>query len=741
MPIDLPQNPRILVTRTDRIGDLVLTTPVFKALREKFPKAWIAAIVFLEHREIVQGNPYLDEVILYDKKGGERGLWGQLLFAGRLRQKRFDLVIHCHGTNRMHLAGWLAGIPVRIGYARRAPWALTYVHPYNKKEGQKRETEYLFELLEPLGIPPPQKIETFFPVTERAVSSFGNYRMHHSIPEDRPWIVLSPSASDKTKRWPAEKFGALAERIYDTCPCVFLAVGTRHDREIIERVRQNARVPVYDLSGRMTLGMLGALLKRALLLVSNDSGPVHIASAVGTPVVSIFGRHEPGLASRRWQPVGEKTRVVAKDVTGIPEAERKFTYIDEITVDQVFQAAMQLIRAGIPGLDLEIRKKHPEKIIPSSPLPVPGLRVPSPKSRTPKFRRVLIVHPYGIGDLLFITPVLRALRLMPTVETVDLLLGSRTREVVEHNPHINEIFVMDKDRLRRQTRQQNFREHFELGRKLRGKDYDLLLDYSLRRENAFCGRFLLGIPQCAGFAYKKRAIFHTLRYPLQEGFQGRHGVDYYCDLAEQAGIPVEDRFLEYYFPRDISALETQAMNKLGGLPAPFLTVSPGGGDSWGKEAAFKRWPVKYFAELIRKLRPRLKIQGICILGSASEKALCEELKNLVEIPAAVLAGETSLAATAMLLKKSVFFMGNDGGLVHLARALEVPLMGFYGPVPPEVYGPYPPSPHALAVYKKDLACRPCYAKFRFNSACPTIECLRDLTPDEVMKSLEGQSLF
>ena len=69
MPLNLPKAPRILITRTDRIGDLVLTTPLFKAVREKFPKAWIAALVFLEHREIVEDNPYLDEVILYDKKG------------------------------------------------------------------------------------------------------------------------------------------------------------------------------------------------------------------------------------------------------------------------------------------------------------------------------------------------------------------------------------------------------------------------------------------------------------------------------------------------------------------------------------------------------------------------------------------------------------------------------------------------------------------------------------------------
>ena len=162
MSLNFTDAPRILITRTDRIGDLVLTTPLFKILREKYPNAWIAALVFLEHREIVEGNPYLDEVILYDKKGSEHSFWGQFRFSQMLRGKKFDAVIHAHGTNRMHLAGWLAGIPVRVGYDRRAPWALTHVHPYNKKEGKKQEAEYLPELLECFGIPSPQEVETFF---------------------------------------------------------------------------------------------------------------------------------------------------------------------------------------------------------------------------------------------------------------------------------------------------------------------------------------------------------------------------------------------------------------------------------------------------------------------------------------------------------------------------------------------------------------------------------------------------
>jgi lipopolysaccharide heptosyltransferase II len=306
---------------------------------------------------------------------------------------------------------------------------------------------------------------------------------------------------------------------------------------------------------------------------------------------------------------------------------------------------------------------------------------------------------------------------------------------VEHNPHINDIFVEDKDRARRQTWLENLRDHWELGGKLRAKHYDLILDYSLRREHAFFGRFFLGVPRCAGFAYKNRAIFHNIRYPLPEAFWKRHVADFYCDLAEAAGIRVEDRFLEYYFPTPIGLIEAEVDVKLKLLPERFLAVAPGGGDSWGKEASFKRWPVKYFAELIKRLQAERGLHGVAILGSRSERALCEELQAMISPPSIVLAGETRLAQTAMVLRKSSLFVGNDGGLVHLARALHVPLIAFYGPVPPDVYGPYPPSSEAIAVFKRGLECRPCYYKFRYNKECPTIACLKDLSPEEVFQQI------
>ncbi len=357
-------------------------------------------------------------------------------------------------------------------------------------------------------------------------------------------------------------------------------------------------------------------------------------------------------------------------------------------------------------------------------------------------RRVLIVQPYGIGDLLFITPVLRALRLIPTVERVDLLLGSRTDILIRSNPHVDDLEVVNKDLFHRRSPLENAKEILKLGKKLKGRRYDLLLDYSLRGEYAFFSQFFLGIPKRAGFNYKRRGFFHTHRLALPNGFAGEHVVDYVCDLAELAGIPVEDRFLEYY-PEGDTRQEAQGIlrSKLGGSQERFLVVSPGGGESWGKDAHFKRWPARFFGEFIERLSRPLGIRHAVILGSAGERGLAEELKKNCSISCVNLAAETSLAISAAILEKASYFVGNDGGLLHIAHALRIPVIGFYGPVDPVVYGPYPASDDAVAIVKEDLACRPCYQKFRYQSDCPHRDCLQALTPEEAFQFLRKKGFL
>ena len=352
-------------------------------------------------------------------------------------------------------------------------------------------------------------------------------------------------------------------------------------------------------------------------------------------------------------------------------------------------------------------------------------------------KRVLAVHPYGIGDFLFLTPVLRALRLVPSVEKVDLLLGSRTSDAARENPHVDEIFVADKGRYQSQSGRQTAREIYRLGKELRSRKYDLLLDYSLRGEYAFFARVFLGIPKTAGFDYKRRGWLHTVRFPLPQGFSGRPVVDSYSELAERAGIPVDDRWLEFYIPESARRAAFEKWRQKTGLSGPgrFLFVSPGGGESWGKDAHFKQWPVPFFAELCSRLLCAGSFDGVAILGSPGEKELAAGLAQKLDKPCHDFSGELGLLESAALLERAALFLANDGGLVHMAHALRVPLIAFYGPVDPAVYGPWPSSPQALAVYKKDLSCRPCYVRFRYNSACPGRECLQDLTPDEAWRQI------
>jgi len=340
----LPQNPKILVTRTDRIGDLVVSTPVFELIKKKYPQSHLAVCIFSEHRELVNGNPFVDEVILYDKKGAQKNWIGQWRFAREVHSKKFDLVIHLHATNRMHIMGWLARIPIRIGYDRRAPWALTQVFPYDKKAGLKHETDYLLHLCS-AALPQPQvdagQLLPYVPVTQGNRLSVSNLLQHLGVGVDEPIAVIHPSASDVSKMWPAEKFSEFLKQ-YTPEKIRWIAVGDVKAAEQTVTISKLSGVPVLDLCGKLSLGMLAALFEKAKLVVSNDSGPAHIAAAVGTPTVSIFGRWQPGMNAERWKPNGKKAVVVTASIESIPVAERAFTYVDRISVEQVLDAVKKV---------------------------------------------------------------------------------------------------------------------------------------------------------------------------------------------------------------------------------------------------------------------------------------------------------------------------------------------------------------------------------------------------------------
>ena len=337
---------RILIIRTDRIGDVALSTPVIKTLRGVYPDAYISFMVRPYARDIVEKNPYLDEVIIYDKYGRHKNFISTLIFGIGLRRKRFDTVLILHPTNRAHIIAFLAGIPERIGYDRRLPFLLTKSLKDEKYRGQKHELEYTLDVLGRMGISEFDR-SIFIPVSKED-EFLVDYRLSENGLEDKDCIItIHPSSSCPSKRWPLENYAALMKRIKAKYNCGIVVVsGPDEKNQVLELLRLAGPDTFLDLAGSTSIGELAALLKKSSVFISNDSGPVHISVGVGTPCIVVFGRKQPGLSPQRWGPRGRNDIVLHKDVGCSAclahNCKNNFKCLREITVDEVFDAVNSL---------------------------------------------------------------------------------------------------------------------------------------------------------------------------------------------------------------------------------------------------------------------------------------------------------------------------------------------------------------------------------------------------------------
>ncbi|MBI4227366.1 MAG: glycosyltransferase family 9 protein, partial [Candidatus Omnitrophica bacterium] len=262
--------PRILIVRTDRIGDLVLSTPAIRAVRAAYPQGYLAALVQPATRALVDGHPALDEVLVLDKRGAHRGWRGFRRLVRELRARRFDQAFILHTTTRVVLATWWAGIPVRVGYARRLGWLLTHPAPYVKRFGAKHELDYTLDLVR--AEKRAAYISGPFSALEIAWHAEGREPVDRWLaqagigPQDR-MIVLHPGASCPSKRWPAARFAAVADRLAADPTLRFVAIAGPDDEALVRDVQRQARVPVLAPPRPFTLAELPWLLKRAQCLV------------------------------------------------------------------------------------------------------------------------------------------------------------------------------------------------------------------------------------------------------------------------------------------------------------------------------------------------------------------------------------------------------------------------------------------------------------------------------------------
>jgi heptosyltransferase-2 len=317
----------ILVVRTDRMGDVVLTTPALKALREAYPDARISVLVSMYTKAIIEGNPCVDEVWVDDRTnthGGLRGFWRLVL---EIRKRKFDAAVIYHTKRRTNLLCFFAGIPYRLGYKNdKFGFLLTDPVWDERHYGRKHEARYCLDLVRHMGgvssdilskSPDELAADLYVSIPPDAEAWVDELLKETDALRKGRLIAVHPGASDPSKRWPEHLFEELMGQLFDRYKGTIILVGTEDTSGAAKGIVSSVRGPVLDLTGKTNVSQLAGLLKRCDLLISNDSGPVHLAAGVGTPVVSIFTRNQPGINPSRWRPLGRKSRVVS-----VPEDSR-----------------------------------------------------------------------------------------------------------------------------------------------------------------------------------------------------------------------------------------------------------------------------------------------------------------------------------------------------------------------------------------------------------------------------------
>ncbi len=350
--------------------------------------------------------------------------------------------------------------------------------------------------------------------------------------------------------------------------------------------------------------------------------------------------------------------------------------------------------------------------------------------------RILIVNPFGIGDVLFTTPLIRALRHAFPDARIGYVCNRRTERILRENPHLDDLFIYEKDELVQMLRQSWWRcalHIVSLLWRVRQAKFDLVVDLSLGERYAFILK-LLGVPRRVGFDYHRRGRFLTERLPI-DGYHDAHVVEYYRRLLAFMGIALCDPSLELH---PSSEDERWADAWLAGHQVPrgrlLVGLVPAGGVSWGVDAPFRRWSFEGFAAVGDALAERLGAQ-LLLFGEESDRGVCETVARLMRHPVIDVSGQTTLGQFISLLGRLGVVVCNDGGPLHLAVGRGVKTVSIFGPVDPRVYGPYPVDEARHKVIRRDeLPCRPCYHQFRLPPCPYERACLRTIEPEAVIEA-------
>ena len=336
----------LLIIKLRYIGDVLLATPTLRALKEARPGIRVTMMVSRGTEGVLSGNPDIDEILVLDK-GSVAAQWRLIV---ELRRRRFDAVIDLTDGDRSAFLSWVSGASVRIGFNdehRRRGVCYSVVVP--PQPGMRHRIGRDLAALKPLGIHASETPPRLW-LTGEDEAAADQLLNRLGIGRDQLIMIIQPGARYWFKAWPAERFAELADRLASDYGFQVLIGGSRDEEALAQRIQAAARTSLVSIAGLTTLKQFASIAKRAALFVGNDSGAMHMAAAVGTPVVALFGPSNPD----EWGPRGGRTKVLYKGLDCRACFHPTCTRGEEncmrlIAVQEVRAAAQRLLQAGKPG--------------------------------------------------------------------------------------------------------------------------------------------------------------------------------------------------------------------------------------------------------------------------------------------------------------------------------------------------------------------------------------------------------
>lgn len=632
---------KILVVTKNWLGDILFQLPAIERIRSHYPEAEIVCLAPGRCRPLLESFPAVDRVIEFDEKTTQRSLISRLALLFALRRETWDKAFLLHGSRTRAMFVRAAGARERIGYETDRRFFLTTGVP--EPEEPLHQVDYFLRLLEVYGLRGEEKGRYRYPVSGEVEKNIRKRLQQEGLEKGR-FAAFHLGANWEPKRWPPAYFAELADLLSERAGLPVIVTGASRDlplgKAMMSRVR---KADVRSWIGTTTLEDLAALFQNAGFVVSADSGPMHIASGAGAPVMALFGPTHPALTGPR----GEGPVRVIHEIPegfyapwfgpGLPEG----GWMERIQPRRVFE---ELEKAGwLKGVSSAKENCRTESAL-------QGLNPDFVRSR--RARDILVVSLSNIGDVVLTTPVIKLLRRLYPSACMTVVTGPKAVTLLEGSGDVDRLVIYDKHA--------SLPGQIRFLRTLQGVRYDVVVDL---RNTAI--PFLVR-------AGRRSPLFRTFR---EVSMRARH-----LEVLRMMRLPyqIQESF-DFGGRREELSVQELLVERGVRSRIGWIVVAP------VAASQAKTWPLEGFRAVLRALLKDSE-RDILLCGDAEEQRIMEPLTTLNPARIFNLAGRTSLRELAVMIRLSDLVLANDSACMHLGYEQERPVVALFGPTDPEKYG-------------------------------------------------------